>query len=105
VQSLHDNPIRARQAKELDHALDMKIRQSQEKLMSLRDVAGTSAGGGASGLRNLANTSFHGGFLTSTKNPLSLKEDITSTTSSIRSRNHQDFQYSAPGLTSALNSS
>ena len=55
-------------------------------------------GGGVGGLKNLANSSFHGGFLTSTKNPLSLKEEITFTTSSIRSRNHADFQYAAPGL-------
>ncbi len=62
--------------------------------MTLRDIGG----GGGAGFKNLASTSFHGGFLTSTKNPLSIKEEITSTTSSIRSRNNNpggDFHYSA----------
>ncbi len=67
--------------------------------MTLREM------GGGGGLKNLANSSFHGGFLTSTKNPLSLKEEITSTTSSIRSRNHADFQYTAPGLAGGLRAS
>lgn len=54
-------------------------------------------------MNNIGNSSFHAGFLSSKQNPMSIKEEITSTTSSIRSRNHPvDFQYTAPGLASVV---